>query len=248
MMLSETINKVFQAEVKKGENKTNYIQLNKYKIDTTAYKNLRQVIYYILSEELNTYLEENQQVNEGFIKIQEQLIDSKISFKDIYTTLNWFNSELVRHPKSPFYFDTSIIKPEFKDVLDKMHSVNALVVCAHPFAYDRQENSQEEYIKELINHIEGVDGIEAYYSYGNESIEEKIDIIKHYCDEKDIFFETGGTDYHNLLDDVGILKNGKRIYSTQIDKKMIEKAISIGEFEKQYLEQYYRKEPDGIEI
>ena len=247
MMLGETINKVFQMEVEKDTEDTKYIQINKYKMDSKEYKNLRQIIYYILSGELNTYLQEHQQVNEGFRKIQEQLIDSKISFKDIYTTLRWFNSELIRHPKSPFYFDTSTFKPDFKDVLKEMHGVDALVICAHPFAYFEDKSSQEEYINNLMNHIEGIDGMEEYYAYGDENIEKKIDIIKAHCNKEDMILGTGGTDYHTLQDTIGVLKNGYKIHYDQIDKNLLGKAISIEEFEKNYSEQYYDTKKDEVE-
>ena len=245
MMLGETINKVFQAEVEKGNEKTNYIKLNKYNIDPHTYKNLRQIIYYILSGELDTYLQEHKQVNEGFRKIQEQLAISTISFKDICTIQRWFNSELIRQSESPFYFDMTSLKPEFNDVLNEMHSVDSLVICAHPFAYCRQENS-EGYIKDLISHIKGIDGIEALYTLIPID-EETRDMVKRQCAENGILSGIGGTDYHIADDEVGKSSRGERIYYRQIDKEILGKALSIDEFEKQYSEQCVERKQEDTE-
>ncbi len=86
-----------------------------------------------------------------------------------------------------------------KNVINTLHQAGALVVLAHPFRYRR---SAQELIPEAF--ALGIDGIEAYYGYGNTKpwipSSERTLIAKQLAKKYDLY-STCGTDTHgsNIL-------------------------------------------------
>lgn len=83
---------------------------------------------------------------------------------------------------------------EAKTVIDALHQAGGLVVLAHPFRYRR---SASELIPAAANL--GIDGVEAYYAYGNPKPwtpdPAKTEQAKEFCAVYDLF-TTCGTDSH----------------------------------------------------
>ena len=97
-------------------------------------------------------------------------------------------------------------KPDAISVIQKIHELGGIVIAAHPYLisepveYEGEKISRSQYLDRLIE--EGLDGIEARYTYdktsygGNLTKQEIYDnIIKDYAGKGLII--SGGSDYHN---------------------------------------------------
>lgn len=202
-------------------------------------KQMKLALYYSIAEQLDDYIQSDEVIKTELIGIQRALTQSKISFADILGRLNWFNSQLVRNQKSPFYFNINIFKPKVEDVVEEMHKVGAIVEVAHPFVYE--EDNVDEYLEMCAN--KGVDGIETFYCLPNTDrieYDRQKQHIQDFCKKRGLICNHGGTDYHKKgVDKIGLLSAGVQISEEDLASEIV--TLPANEFMVQ-MEQVIEKE------
>lgn len=193
-----------------------YAQLNVG--EATKFFEILTKMGYNLNKEDIKFKPETESGNEKIVR--ELLKHSENQrFLDIFPNREYsgkiLHKEHITNPKSNFFVDSSLLLPNIKTVIDLIHKAGGLVFVPHVFAYG---NSSKTILEKLLE-IEGIDGIECYYSdFTDEQTEQLINICKQRG-----YYISGGTDYHGVNRKGVYLGVGKGNMS--IDKKIIENWI-----------------------
>lgn len=128
----------------------------------------------IVKNDMKKYEENTEKLDQLFGK------DRKISF--------WRGH--ITNPESPFFIDFTKNLPTPEEAANEIHNAGGLVVLPHVFEYKSIDNIQ--FLEDMYN-LGILDGIECIH---NKHTEEKIEYLKNYCKDKNLFM-TGGSDFHS---------------------------------------------------
>lgn len=119
------------------------------------------------------------------------------------------------NPQNPLFIKEADCIATIQEIVDLIHKAGGLAFVAHLYKY-RIEN-HTKFLKNLVETVKEVDGVECYYSsFSKEQTEE----LEKFCDENDLF-KSGGSDYHGILKPN--IQMGRGTQNKKIEKKIIDK-------------------------
>lgn len=156
------------------------------------------------------------------IYIYKELMRHKENYEilgEFTESLNTFIRKGLMNPDSEYYTDLdNIPKPQYKDVIDVIHTSGGLVFLAHPFEY--RFNNTIDFIDELRKEKE-LDGIECFHPSADE--DRTIKLVEYA--KKNNLYISGGSDYHGKKKpdiEVGIGRG-----NLNISEKVIEEWVDL---------------------
>ena len=124
-----------------------------------------------------------------------------------------FNRKALSQPESPLFIRESDYIATIQEVIDLIHKAGGLAFVAHLYKYP--VSNHIEFLRQIIENVKGVDGVECYYSSFSKEQTQK---LKEFCDVHKIF-QSGGSDYHGKLKPN--IHMGEGSEKIKIEKKII---------------------------
>ncbi len=121
------------------------------------------------------------------------------------------------NPQNPLYIQESDYIATIQEIINLIHKAGGLVFVAHLYKY--QVKNHIEFLRNMIETIEGIDGVECNYSSFSQK---QTRILEEFCNNNRLL-KSGGSDYHGKLKPN--IQMGKGTQNYKIEEKMIEKWV-----------------------
>ncbi len=119
------------------------------------------------------------------------------------------------NPKNPLFIREEDYITGIQEVVDLIHKAGGLTFVAHVYKY--QVENHIEFLKNMIETVKGIDGVECYHS---SFTEKQTRNLEEFC-ETNKLLKSGGSDYHGKIKPQ--IQMGKGTRDNKIEEKIIEK-------------------------